>query len=215
MRSVYQDMTIWKDWRVSRKDSSRCRISVPCWWERLADPQAGDQVIDVCAAPGGKALHVAEKLWMAECRRREGRGPRSEKNGKLRVRGNCGTRGSPDLTEYKVELIRENIDRSGLANITAVCRDASVPDEESAGKADVVIADLPCSGLGVLGRKADLKYKASREGIRKPGAASEGDPVLREGYGEAGRSADVQYMYGESGGEHRECTLVPGAISRV
>ena len=71
-----------------------------------------------------------------------------------------------DLTEYKTDLIRENIERSGLPNISAVCMDASVPDPASAGSADIVIADLPCSGLGVLGRKTDLKYKASPEGIQ-------------------------------------------------
>ena len=71
-----------------------------------------------------------------------------------------------DLTEYKVGLIRENIARSGLDNISAVCMDASVYDEASAGRADVVIADLPCSGLGVLGKKTDLKYRASMDGIR-------------------------------------------------
>src|SRR5699024_8286790 len=67
--------------------------------------------------------------------------------------------------EYKTGLIRENMERSGLDNICAVCRDASVPDEKAAGTAAIVIADLPCSGLGVLGKKTDLKYKASPEGI--------------------------------------------------
>lgn len=110
----------------------------------LAAPSEGDSVIDVCAAPGGKALHVAEKLALAG-------------DGHVEAR---------DLTEYKVDLIRDNIARTGLDNISAVCRDASVPDKDRAGTADIVIADLPCSGLGVLGKKADLKYKASLEGIK-------------------------------------------------
>lgn len=110
----------------------------------LAAPSQGDSVIDVCAAPGGKALHVAEKLALAG-------------DGHVEAR---------DLTEYKVDLIRDNIARTGLDNISAVCRDASVPDKDRAGTADIVIADLPCSGLGVLGKKADLKYKASLEGIK-------------------------------------------------
>ena len=70
-----------------------------------------------------------------------------------------------DLTELKVDLIQENIERTGLTNITAVCRDASVPDEAAAESADIVIADLPCSGLGVIGKKPDLRYKASPDGI--------------------------------------------------
>ena len=130
----------------------------------LADPKAGDQIIDVCAAPGGKALHVAEKLWLAErdCAKEEDRVLKRTESSESE--GTAGHVEARDLTEYKVELIEDNIARSGLANITAVCRDASVPDEEWREKADIVIADLPCSGLGVLGRKADLKYKASREG---------------------------------------------------
>ena len=100
-----------------------------------AEPKKGDSVIDVCAAPGGKAIHMAELL----------RG-----TGYVEAR---------DLTEYKVNLIRENIMRSGLLNIEAKCQDATVFDSESVNKADIVIADLPCSGLGVLGKKPDLKYK--------------------------------------------------------
>lgn len=61
-------------------------------------------------------------------------------------------------------MIEENIERTGLLNIEAVCQDALVYDEESREKADIVIADLPCSGLGVLGKKTDLKYKATKQG---------------------------------------------------
>ena len=105
----------------------------------LANPQEGDTVIDVCAAPGGKSLHMAELL---------------------RGTGHVEAR---DLTDYKVNLIWENIQRSGMNNIEAVRWDATVPDEKSVEKADVVIADLPCSGLGVLGKKTDLKYKMTEQ----------------------------------------------------
>ena len=123
----------------------------------IASPEAGAQVIDVCAAPGGKALHIAEKLYMAEAQLLK-----DENAQKNRTAGHVEAR---DLTEGKVELIRENIERTGLTNISAVCRDASVPDRDAEGRADLVIADLPCSGLGVIGKKPDLKYKASPEGI--------------------------------------------------
>lgn len=109
----------------------------------IADPKEGDKVIDVCAAPGGKSLHIAEKL-----------------NGSGHVEAR-------DLTPYKVGLIQENIERAGLNNITAVCQDAVKYDENSAENADIVIADLPCSGLGVLGKKTDLKYKATEEGCEQ------------------------------------------------
>lgn len=100
-----------------------------------ADLKAGDYVIDVCAAPGGKALHMAEKL------------------------GGTGHVEARDLTEYKVNLIQENILRTGVTNVSAVKQDATEADVASLEKADIVIADLPCSGLGVLGKKTDLKYK--------------------------------------------------------
>lgn len=95
----------------------------------------GDRVIDVCAAPGGKAIHAAELL-----------------------RG-TGSVEARDLTDYKIGLLEENIEKSGLSNIRAVQWDARILDEEARKSADVVFADLPCSGLGVLGKKPDLKYK--------------------------------------------------------
>ena len=128
----------------------------------LADPQPGDRVIDVCAAPGGKALHIAEKLYVKEQQGDEKNLPEDIRKEQY-LPGHVEAR---DLTEYKADLIRENIERSGLPNISAACRDASVPDPAAVGTADIVIADLPCSGLGVLGRKTDLKYKASPEGIK-------------------------------------------------
>lgn len=104
-----------------------------------ASPKEGDYVIDVCAAPGGKALHMADKL---------------QGTGHVEAR---------DLTEYKTELIWDNIRRCRMSNIEAVCQNATVYDEASKEKADILIADLPCSGLGVLGRKTDLKYKITKE----------------------------------------------------
>lgn len=114
----------------------------------LAAPEPGNYVLDVCAAPGGKSLHMAELLLEAE-RKAAGSSP-----GMVEAR---------DLTEYKVSLIQENLERCGLPNIRAKQADARVLDQEQIGKADIVLADLPCSGLGVLGRKVDIKYKMTRE----------------------------------------------------
>lgn len=105
----------------------------------IANPKKNDTIIDVCAAPGGKALHMAELLC---------------DTGHVEAR---------DLTDYKVNLIQENILRSGVTNMEAVRWDATVLNEDSIGKADIVIADLPCSGLGVIGKKTDLKYKMTKE----------------------------------------------------
>ena len=104
-----------------------------------AEVQPGWNVIDVCAAPGGKAIHVAQLL---------------------RGSGNVEAR---DLTEYKVDLILDNMDRCQVENMSAKVWDATVRDDTAVGTADLVIADLPCSGLGVLHSKPDIKYNMSPE----------------------------------------------------
>lgn len=104
-----------------------------------ASPKPGDYVIDVCAAPGGKSTHMAEMM---------------QGNGMVEAR---------DLTEYKVGLIEENIKRHGLSNMKAVQMDATVDDPASHRKADVLVCDLPCSGLGVMGKKTDIRYKMTKE----------------------------------------------------
>ena len=99
----------------------------------------GDYVIDVCGAPGGKSLHVADRL---------------KGTGQVDVR---------DLTDQKVNLIRENISRTGFANIHAKVQDALEFDPDSVEKADVLLADLPCSGLGIMGKKPDIKVNMTKE----------------------------------------------------
>jgi 16S rRNA (cytosine967-C5)-methyltransferase len=71
-----------------------------------------------------------------------------------------------DLTEYKVDLIRENIARLGYKNIEAKVWDALELCQEDIGKADIVFADLPCSGLGVIAKKPDIKYKITEEQMK-------------------------------------------------
>ena len=101
----------------------------------IAAPNWGERCLDVCAAPGGKALHLADKL---------------QGSGYVEAR---------DISEQKVALMQENIERSGAINIRAIVQDATVPDEELYGKMDIVLADVPCSGFGVIGKKQDIKYK--------------------------------------------------------
>lgn len=109
----------------------------------LADPKEGDYIIDVCAAPGGKSLHLADKM---------------KGTGMVEAR---------DLSYQKTALIEENVARSGAANIKAVVWDALVPDEDAREKADIVIADLPCSGLGIIGKKPDIKYNMTMDKMRE------------------------------------------------
>ena len=103
----------------------------------VAAPKKGDRILDLCAAPGGKSLHMADKM------------------------GAYGMVDARDLTEYKVELIQENIARADAINIEAHCMDATILDEDSVNTADIVLADVPCSGYGVIGKKPDIKYRIS------------------------------------------------------
>lgn len=100
----------------------------------------GDFVVDVCAAPGGKSLLAAEKAARVLSR---------------------------DRTEDKAELIRQAAKRMGAENIEVQVYDAKITDDSLLGLADVVLLDVPCSGLGVMGKKRDIKYRASREGLRE------------------------------------------------
>ncbi|MCR5609758.1 MAG: 16S rRNA (cytosine(967)-C(5))-methyltransferase RsmB, partial [Lachnospiraceae bacterium] len=100
-----------------------------------------DIVLDVCAAPGGKTMYAAGEL---------------NKTGLVSAR---------DISYNKVQKIEDNIRRCNIENVETKVQDALVLDNEYVDKADVVIADLPCSGLGVIGTKPDIKYKITKEQI--------------------------------------------------
>ena len=100
-----------------------------------AAPGKGSYVIDLCAAPGGKTICVADKMQ------------------------GTGLVDSRDVSEKKTDMIRENVERMGMGNISVTVRNATEFDHESVEKADLVLADVPCSGLGVMGKKTDIKYK--------------------------------------------------------
>lgn len=124
-----QAITAFKEGLFQVQDVSSMLVA------EVAAPKWGDYCIDVCAAPGGKSLHLSDKL-----------------NGSGYVEAR-------DLTDIKVSLMQENLERTRRINMTAVRQDATVFDGASVEKADILLADLPCSGLGVIGRKPDIKYK--------------------------------------------------------
>lgn len=97
-------------------------------------------LLDVCSAPGGKSMYVAEHLPKA-------------------------TIISRDISDYKLSFIRENIEKSGVKNVKTEVFDATKKDEAMVKKADVVLADLPCSGLGILRKKRDIAYKTTKEDV--------------------------------------------------
>ena len=105
--------------------------------EQMPDPEL---VVDVCAAPGGKSLYVAEKCPGARVIAR-------------------------DLTSQKTERIMENARRMKIRNVEAQVYDARIPDPELKERADVVICDLPCSGLGVISRKPDILYRLKKQDL--------------------------------------------------
>lgn len=100
-------------------------------------------VLDLCSAPGGKAIYIADELCGS---------------GKVIAR---------DLTEYKTDLMEDNLERTKLTNMEVQISDARILDKQMIEKADVVIADLPCSGLGIMGRKNDIKYHMTEKSLKE------------------------------------------------
>ena len=99
-------------------------------------PAPGSTVVDVCACPGGKSFAAAIGM------------------------GDKGRVYSFDLHDSKLPLVSSGAERLGLTSISVACRDGLDPDPALLGKCDRVICDAPCSGLGVLGKKPDLRYRA-------------------------------------------------------
>ncbi|MBR6526294.1 MAG: 16S rRNA (cytosine(967)-C(5))-methyltransferase RsmB [Clostridia bacterium] len=103
----------------------------------------GMQVLDCCAAPGGKTAYLAEMM-----------------SGTGRVY-------AWDVHEHRVALIRAMMKRLRLENIRPAVRDACQLREDLEGQMDAVLLDAPCSGLGVMDDKPDLKYRVTQESVEE------------------------------------------------
>lgn len=112
---------------------------------RALDARLGDTVVDVCACPGSKSFGAA--LTMQD----------------------TGRVFAFDLHESKLSLVRTGAERLGLTSLTAARRDARDPDPTLIGQADRVLCDVPCSGLGVMAKKPEIRYKDMAESARLPG----------------------------------------------
>ncbi|MGI6108110.1 MAG: RsmB/NOP family class I SAM-dependent RNA methyltransferase [Lachnospiraceae bacterium] len=102
---------------------------------QCAAPEKGSRCLDVCGAPGGKSIGLADVLegtGLVDCR---------------------------DISRARLELAEENAAKAGFDNLEFHEADALAFRPEDEGRFDLVLADLPCSGLGVLSRKPDLKYR--------------------------------------------------------
>ena len=100
----------------------------------------GRKILDTCAAPGGKSIFLAQRY-------------------------NDSAITACDISEDKISRIEENIERCGLKNIDVRLADATVFDPDLKEAFDVVVADVPCSGLGVIGKKQDIKYRLDSESL--------------------------------------------------
>jgi 16S rRNA (cytosine967-C5)-methyltransferase len=100
----------------------------------LLDPQPGQAVLDLCAAPGGKTCHIAERMK------------------------NEGQLSALDIRESRLKLLRENCDR-----MRVTCATLGQADETTAGEAkfDRVLVDVPCTNTGVIRRRLDLRWRLS------------------------------------------------------
>ncbi|MBQ2719653.1 MAG: 16S rRNA (cytosine(967)-C(5))-methyltransferase RsmB [Clostridia bacterium] len=101
----------------------------------LLDPHPHETVLDLCACPGGKSFGAAIAM------------------------GDTGRVISRDARAAKLPLIREGAARLGLSSLTVEERDATLPDPAHEGTVDRIICDVPCSGLGVIAKKPDLRYR--------------------------------------------------------
>lgn len=109
----------------------------------VLNPKHNSNILDICAAPGTKTTYIAEY---------------TENTGKILAN---------DISFNKLDLIMENINRLGLRNIELTNFDARVYKDEYKEKFDYILVDAPCSGLGVMARKPEIRYNRSLEDIRK------------------------------------------------
>lgn len=106
---------------------------------KVMNPQEDSLVLDICSAPGGKTTHIATLM---------------KNNGQVVSR---------DIYDHKLKLINASCKRLGLTNVKVEEYDGMKLDKESIGKFDYVLADVPCSGLGIIRRKPEIKYKEKED----------------------------------------------------
>lgn len=119
------------------QDDSAARVAP------LLGPRPGERILDLCAAPGGKATHLAELS-----------------GGKARV-------DAVDLSREKLQLLRANLQRLGLEGVDCIAGDAAAFARERPGAYDAALLDAPCSNSGVLRRRAEARWRLSEQSVRE------------------------------------------------
>lgn len=128
---------LFKEGKITVQDESAMLVAP------LLDLEEGMTVTDLCSAPGGKTTHIAEILR------------------------NTGKVNAFDLHESKLGLIKENCDRLGITNVTACAGDATKLNAELVNSSDRVLIDVPCSGLGIIRKKPEIKWNKKRNDLRE------------------------------------------------
>lgn len=108
---------------------------------KVLQPQDGSLVIDACAGPGGKTTHLAQ------------------------IMKNSGRLLAFDVHPHRLRLIRDACRRLGVTIVSTSLQDAATPPEEIQEQADYLLVDAPCSGLGVIRRRPDLRWKAREQDL--------------------------------------------------
>lgn len=109
----------------------------------IMNPPKGGRVLDMCAAPGGKTTHIAEMV------------------------GESGAVDAWDIYDHKIALIEENAERLGIKNINAYVHNGKDEEESLFEKFDAVLLDAPCSGLGIIKKKPEIKWERTKEDINE------------------------------------------------
>jgi 16S rRNA (cytosine967-C5)-methyltransferase len=146
----------------------------------ILNPKPMDTVLDFCSAPGGKTTHLAQYMQ------------------------NKGSILAMDLYDHKLRLVQENASRLGITCITTLVHDGTQPLKGWESKADAVLVDAPCSGLGVLNRRAEARWTKQERTL------SQFPPIQKKILSNAARCVKV-------GGHllYSTCTLERDENSRV
>lgn len=128
-----EDNILFRNGYISVQDLSSMMVA------KALNPNKDAKVLDVCAAPGGKSMHICEMLE------------------------NSGQVISCDIYEHKIKLIKSYVKRLGVKNNICSISDALKLDQNKLDSFDYILCDVPCSGMGIVRRKPEIKYKKEED----------------------------------------------------
>lgn len=128
---------LFQEGKITVQDESAMLIAP------LLEIEEGMEVLDLCSAPGGKTTHIAEILQ------------------------NTGKVLAFDVHESKLNLIKENCERLGITNVEVGTNDATKLNAALVASSDRILIDVPCSGLGIIRKKPEIKWNKKRNDLRE------------------------------------------------